>query len=148
MVCDPRFAAVKEALAGNFAERGELGAAVTIALEGRVVVESLGGVDGRGADAWGAAGRRPRRRAIAATAVLARDRGPSTSTPGRAVLARVRANGKDLASSTGACCRAPARPVGLHRAASDFIVYEQHCLTEAPRGGSAGGRPARTSPTT
>ena len=42
-VCDPRFVAVKEALAGNFAERGELGAAVTIALEGRVVVDLWGG---------------------------------------------------------------------------------------------------------
>jgi CubicO group peptidase (beta-lactamase class C family) len=41
--CDPRFAAVKDALAGNFAERGELGAAVTIAIEGRVVVDVWGG---------------------------------------------------------------------------------------------------------
>jgi CubicO group peptidase (beta-lactamase class C family) len=41
--CDPRFAAVKDALAGNFAERGELGAAVTIALDGRVVADCWGG---------------------------------------------------------------------------------------------------------
>jgi CubicO group peptidase (beta-lactamase class C family) len=41
--CDPRFAAVKEALIGNFAERGELGAAVTMALDGHVVVDLWGG---------------------------------------------------------------------------------------------------------
>ena len=41
--CDPRFAAMKDALAGNFAERGELGAAVTMALDGRVVVDLWGG---------------------------------------------------------------------------------------------------------
>jgi CubicO group peptidase (beta-lactamase class C family) len=41
--CDARFAAVREALAGNFRERGEVGAAVSVTLEGRPVVEIWGG---------------------------------------------------------------------------------------------------------
>ena len=41
--CDPRFAPVREALAENFAARGELGAAVTVIVDGRVVVDVWGG---------------------------------------------------------------------------------------------------------
>jgi len=42
-VCDPRFAAVHEAFAQNFAERGEVGAAVAISVDGRPVVDLWGG---------------------------------------------------------------------------------------------------------
>ena len=41
--CDDRFRAVREEFATNFAERGEVGAAVTVVVEGRVVVELVGG---------------------------------------------------------------------------------------------------------
>ena len=41
--CDRRFAAVREELARTFAERGEVGAAVAITLEGRPVVDLWGG---------------------------------------------------------------------------------------------------------
>jgi CubicO group peptidase (beta-lactamase class C family) len=41
--CDPRFAAVREAFAENFHARGELGAAVTVALDGETVVDLWGG---------------------------------------------------------------------------------------------------------
>ena len=41
--CDPRFAPVREALAENFAVRDELGAAVTVIVDGRVVVDVWGG---------------------------------------------------------------------------------------------------------
>ena len=37
--CDARFAPVREALAANVAQRGELGAAVAVSLEGRTVVD-------------------------------------------------------------------------------------------------------------
>lgn len=42
--CDSRFAAVKAALAANFAERGEVGAAVCVYKDGRKVVDLWGGV--------------------------------------------------------------------------------------------------------
>ncbi|WP_326696613.1 beta-lactamase family protein [Streptomyces sp. NBC_01754] len=41
--CDPRFAAVRDAFAGNFTGRGELGAAVTVLLDGDPVVDLWGG---------------------------------------------------------------------------------------------------------
>ncbi|MGE5286262.1 MAG: serine hydrolase domain-containing protein [Micromonosporaceae bacterium] len=41
--CDPRFVPVREAFAGNFRERGELGAAVCVMVGGRVVVDLWGG---------------------------------------------------------------------------------------------------------
>jgi CubicO group peptidase (beta-lactamase class C family) len=41
--CDPRFAAVAEAFRENAAQRGELGAAVAVLVEGRPVVELWGG---------------------------------------------------------------------------------------------------------
>ncbi|MFE0254822.1 serine hydrolase domain-containing protein [Streptomyces sp. NPDC059010] len=41
--CDPRFAAVRTAFEANFRERGELGAAVTVTLDGRTVVDLWGG---------------------------------------------------------------------------------------------------------
>ncbi len=41
--CDPRFLAVGDAFAANFAERGELGAAVTVLVGGQPVVELAGG---------------------------------------------------------------------------------------------------------
>jgi CubicO group peptidase (beta-lactamase class C family) len=40
--CDPRFTAVPEAFASNFATRGEVGAAVVIYLEGQAVLELWG----------------------------------------------------------------------------------------------------------
>ncbi|WP_069173331.1 serine hydrolase domain-containing protein [Streptomyces griseus] len=41
--CDDRFAAVRDAFAANFAERDELGAAVTVLLDGSPVVDLWGG---------------------------------------------------------------------------------------------------------
>ena len=41
--CDPRFGPVGAAFADNFAQRGEFGAAVCVAVEGRVVVDLWGG---------------------------------------------------------------------------------------------------------
>jgi CubicO group peptidase (beta-lactamase class C family) len=50
--CDPRFAALREAFRDNFRERGELGAALCVAIEGRVVVDIWAGCADR-------AGQRP-----------------------------------------------------------------------------------------
>ena len=41
--CDPAFAAVRDAFAENFASRGEVGAAVCIVVDGRPVVDLVGG---------------------------------------------------------------------------------------------------------
>lgn len=41
--CDPRFEAVRDAFACNFAEHGEVGGAVCISVDGRVVVDLWGG---------------------------------------------------------------------------------------------------------
>ena len=41
--CDARFAAVREAFAGNFAERGDVGAALSVHVGGRKVVDLWGG---------------------------------------------------------------------------------------------------------
>ena len=41
--CDPAFAAVREAFAGSFAERGEVGASVTVIVDGVEVVDLHGG---------------------------------------------------------------------------------------------------------
>ena len=41
--CDPRFAPVRDAFRANFAERGELGAAVCVMVGGRVVADLWGG---------------------------------------------------------------------------------------------------------
>src|SRR6185295_13553242 len=41
--CDPSFAAVRESFADNFADRGEVGAAVCVIIDGRVVVDLAGG---------------------------------------------------------------------------------------------------------
>lgn len=41
--CDPAFVAVRDAFAANFAERGELGAACTVVLGDRTVVDLVGG---------------------------------------------------------------------------------------------------------
>jgi CubicO group peptidase (beta-lactamase class C family) len=41
--CDPRFAPVRDAFAGNFARHGERGAAVCLSVDGRVVVDLCGG---------------------------------------------------------------------------------------------------------
>jgi CubicO group peptidase (beta-lactamase class C family) len=42
-VCDPRFAALREAFAENFAGRGEHGAAVALVVDGRMVADLWGG---------------------------------------------------------------------------------------------------------
>lgn len=44
---DPRFEPVRDAFRGNFAGRGELGAAVTVIVDGRTVVDLWGGVADR-----------------------------------------------------------------------------------------------------
>src|ERR1700678_3052657 len=41
--CPPRFAAVREAFAANFAEDRELGARFALAVEGEIVVDLMGG---------------------------------------------------------------------------------------------------------
>jgi CubicO group peptidase (beta-lactamase class C family) len=41
--CDDRFKAVRDAFAGNFAERGEVGASVCVVVDGQVVVDLWGG---------------------------------------------------------------------------------------------------------
>src|SRR5437667_5710306 len=41
--CDERFVPVREALADNFRERGELGAAVAVSVDGRPVVDIWAG---------------------------------------------------------------------------------------------------------
>jgi CubicO group peptidase (beta-lactamase class C family) len=46
--CDPRFAALCEAFAANFAERGETGAAVCLSVGGTTVADLWGGVAGSG----------------------------------------------------------------------------------------------------
>ena len=41
--CDDRFTAVREEFARNFAERGEVGAGACVLLDGRIVVDLVGG---------------------------------------------------------------------------------------------------------
>ena len=41
--CDPRFTAVREAFADNFATRGDVGAAVCVYVQGTPVVDLWGG---------------------------------------------------------------------------------------------------------
>src|SRR5690349_16167481 len=41
--CDPAFGAVKEAFTENFADRGEVGAGLCVLIDGRVVVDLVGG---------------------------------------------------------------------------------------------------------
>ena len=43
-ICDPRFSPVRDAFRENFASRGELGAAVAVSIDGRIVVDLWGGV--------------------------------------------------------------------------------------------------------
>src|SRR6478736_2119430 len=43
-ICDKRFGAVREAFERNFAERGEVGAAVCVTLDGETVVDLWGGI--------------------------------------------------------------------------------------------------------
>jgi CubicO group peptidase (beta-lactamase class C family) len=51
--CDARFAAVREAFEENFRERGELGAAVTVTVDGATVVDLWGGwADAAGTRPW------------------------------------------------------------------------------------------------
>lgn len=51
--CDPQFEAVREAFRANFALHGEKGAAVCVAVEGRVVVDLVGGYrDSARTQAW------------------------------------------------------------------------------------------------
>lgn len=51
--CDERFVAVREALRENFTQRGELGAAVAVMVEGRTVVDLWGGwADASGSRPW------------------------------------------------------------------------------------------------
>ncbi len=45
--CDPRFTPVRDAFRENFASRGELGAAVTVTVDGETVVDLWGGVADR-----------------------------------------------------------------------------------------------------
>src|ERR1700738_5270542 len=54
-VWEPAFAAVREELMRNFAERGEVGAAVCVQVDGRTVVDLWGGVaDPATGRAWAA----------------------------------------------------------------------------------------------
>src|SRR5262245_27849119 len=52
-VCDPDFAAVRDAFVENFATRGEVGAAVHVTCEGETVVDLVGGwSDEAGTEPW------------------------------------------------------------------------------------------------
>jgi CubicO group peptidase (beta-lactamase class C family) len=133
--CDPRFAAVKEALAGNFAERGELGAAVTIALEGRVVVDLWGGwMDETRTRPWArdtlvdvfSVGK-----AVAATALLMlADRGlVDVDAPVARYWPAFAANGKDGATVRMLLAHEAGLP-GFHDPQPDFIMYDWAQMTE------------------
>ena len=50
--CDDRFAPVAEAFARNFADRGELGAAVSLVVDGRMVVDLWGGLTAPDGAPW------------------------------------------------------------------------------------------------
>ena len=51
--CDPAFEAVRDAFAANFAERGEVGAAVCVIVDDEVVVDLVGGwADATGSRPW------------------------------------------------------------------------------------------------
>jgi CubicO group peptidase (beta-lactamase class C family) len=50
--CDAKFAAVADAFAENFDHRGEVGAAVSVTLEGKTVVDLWGGQKSDGGAAW------------------------------------------------------------------------------------------------
>ena len=50
--CDPRFAEALDAFSENFEARGEVGASLSITLEGRTVVDLWGGLVAQGGDAW------------------------------------------------------------------------------------------------
>ncbi|MGY3361862.1 CubicO group peptidase (beta-lactamase class C family) [Bradyrhizobium sp. GM0.4] len=50
--CDPRFCEVLYVFAGNFEQRGELGASVCISVEGETVVDLWGGLRSPGGAAW------------------------------------------------------------------------------------------------
>ena len=51
--CDPAFRPVRDAFAANFSERGELGAAVSVMVGGRLVAEFAGGSrDAAGTQPW------------------------------------------------------------------------------------------------
>ena len=51
--CDPRFASVKDTFYRNFKERGEVGAAVSVTVDGETVVDLWGGTTDRaGKSAW------------------------------------------------------------------------------------------------
>ena len=53
--CDERFAGVREAFIDNFADRGELGAGVSVFVDGELVVDMVGGwSDAGGTRPWGA----------------------------------------------------------------------------------------------
>lgn len=52
-ICDPKFERVREAFAGNFEKHGDVGAAVAISIDGRLVVDLWGGwADGARTRAW------------------------------------------------------------------------------------------------
>ena len=50
--CDPAFAAVRDAFVENFEQRGEVGASVSITLDGRRVVDLWGGRKAVGGEPW------------------------------------------------------------------------------------------------
>ena len=50
--CDPKFSGVAEAFVENFDKRGEVGAGVSITLEGKTVVDLWGGQKTDGGPAW------------------------------------------------------------------------------------------------
>ncbi len=53
--CEPRFAAVGEAFAANFAAGSEIGAAVCVMVDGEVVVDLTGGyADAASGERWSA----------------------------------------------------------------------------------------------
>lgn len=117
--CDDRFGAVREAFAANFTERDELGAAVTVLLDGHPVVDLWGGwADGARTRPWErdtvvnvwSTTKGP----TALCAHILADRGlHGPRRPGRRLLARIRRPGQ------GVRARAPPAlaPLGRRRPA-------------------------------
>ena len=50
--CDPKFSGVAETFVENFEKRGEIGASVSITLDGKIVVDLWGGQKTDGGPAW------------------------------------------------------------------------------------------------
>jgi CubicO group peptidase (beta-lactamase class C family) len=134
--CDPRFTVVREALAENFRERGEVGAAVSLTLEGRPVVEIWGGwTDGER--------RRPWRRdtlvdvfsvgkAMAATCLLmmVEEERLDLDAPVARLWPGFAAAGKEAVTTRWVLAHRAGLP-GIRQTLPELAMYEWETMTEA-----------------